>query len=172
MVTGSGPIGSGAGLIFGMPGTPPLITVLRVTDLVRTAAFAELDAAALYELLRLRSEVFVVEQACVFLDLDGRDEEPAAIHLWLERDGRMVGYARILPGAEGTELGRVVTPLAERGTGLGARLMREAMARIDGPIRVKAQARLADWYERFGFEVVGQPFLEDGIPHVPMRFDP
>ena len=84
----------------------------------------------------------------------------------------MVGYARILPGPDATELGRIVTPLDERGTGLGARLMREAMARIDGPIRLKAQARLAEWYERFGFEVVDQPFLEDGIPHVPMRFDP
>ena len=84
----------------------------------------------------------------------------------------MVGYARILPGNDVTELGRVVTPFDLRGTGIGVRLMHEAMDRIDGPIRVKAQARLADWYERFGFEVVGQPFLEDGIPHVPMRFDP
>lgn len=155
-----------------MPGTQPLITVLRVTDLVRTAAFADLDRAALYDLLQLRSQVFVVEQACVFLDLDGRDTEPAAIHLWLERDGRMVGYARILPGPDATELGRIVTPLDQRGSGVGDRLMREAMARIDGPIRLKAQARLADWYEGFGFEVAGQPFLEDGIPHVPMRFDP
>ena len=155
-----------------MPGTPPLITVLRVTDLVHTAAFADLDRAALYDLLQLRSQVFVVEQACVFLDLDGRDTEPTAIHLWLERDGRMVGYARMLPGPDATELGRIVTPLDQRGSGVGARLMREAMARIDGPIRLKAQARLADWYEGFGFEVVGQPFLEDGIPHVPMRFDP
>jgi ElaA protein len=155
-----------------VPVTRPLITVLRVTDLVRTAAFVELDPTALYELLRLRSEVFVVEQQCAFLDLDGRDTEPTAIHLWLERDGRMVGYARILPGPDDTELGRVVTPLDQRGTGLGARLMREAIARIDGPIRLKAQARLAEWYERFGFEVIDQPFLEDGIPHVPMRFDP
>ncbi len=155
-----------------MPVTRSLITVLRVTDLVRTAAFAELDREALYELLQLRSEVFVVEQDCAFLDLDGRDTEPNAIHLWLDRDGRMVGYARILLGPDDTELGRIVTPLDQRGTGLGARLMREAMARIDGPIRLKAQARLAEWYERFGFEVVDQPFLEDGIPHVPMRFEP
>jgi ElaA protein len=155
-----------------VPVTRPLITVLRVTDLVRTAAFVELDPTTLYELLRLRSEVFVVEQNCAFLDLDGRDTEPTAIHLWLERDGRMVGYARILPGPDATELGRIVTALDERGTGLGARLIREAMTRIDGPIRLKAQARLAEWYERFGFEAIDQPFLEDGIPHVPLRFDP
>ena len=62
-----------------MPATQPLITVLDVTDLVRIAPFAELDPAVLYELLRLRAEVFVVEQDCAFLDLDGRDTEPAAI---------------------------------------------------------------------------------------------
>jgi ElaA protein len=155
-----------------MPDTQPLITVLGVTDQVCIAPFEELDSAVLYELLRLRAEVFVVEQQCAFLDLDGRDIDPAARHLWVERDGRMVGYARILPGEGVTELGRIVTPLELRGTGIGVRLMEEALDRIEGPIQVKAQARLADWYERFGFEVVDQPFLEDGIPHVPMRFDP
>jgi ElaA protein len=142
-----------------------------VSDQVWAAHFADLEPSVLYDLLRLRSEVFVVEQACVFLDLDGLDTAPSTIHLWLERDGAMLGYARVLPGDEVTELGRVVTPIEQRGQGIGARLMREALARTEGPVALKAQARLADWYEHFGFEVAGRPFLEDGIPHVPMRLE-
>ncbi len=155
-----------------MPRCGPLGYGPGVTDLVHSASFAEIEPGSLYELLRLRSEVFVVEQGCVFLDLDGRDTEPGAIHLWIERDGRMVGYARILPRAAATEVGRIVTPAGVRGTGIGARLMREAMARIEGPIVLKAQARLSRWYEHFGYRIAGAPFVEDGIPHVPMRFDP
>lgn len=139
---------------------------------VRTARFTELDTATLYDLLRLRSEVFVVEQECVFLDLDGRDREPSTIHLWLEGEGAILGYARVLSGPGVTEIGRIVTPRDLRGSGIGTRLVREAMERIDGPVRLKAQARLAEWYERLGFEVNGQPFLEDGIVHLPMRFEP
>lgn len=151
--------------------TGRLVTVLGVSDAVRTARFDELDRATLYEILRLRSEVFVVEQDCAFLDLDGRDLEPDAQHLWIERDGSIVGYARILAGDAVSELGRIVTPRALRGTGLGARLVREALARIDGPVVLNAQARLSEWYEQFGFEVAGLAFMEDGIPHVPMRLD-
>ncbi len=149
-----------------------MVTVLGVDVQVRTAHFAELDPSTLYELLRLRAEVFVVEQNCAFQDLDGRDREPSTIHLWLERDGEVLGYARVLPGPQVTEIGRIVTPAAQRGNGVGARLMREAMQRIGGPIHLKAQARLAEWYEQFGFEVAGTPFLEDGIAHIPMRYEP
>jgi ElaA protein len=143
-----------------------------VTDVVRTATFEELGAGTLYDVLRLRAEVFVVEQQCAFLDLDGRDREADALHLWIERDGEVVGYARVLPGEEITEVGRIVTRPDLRGAGIGDRLLRETMHRIEGPIVLKAQARLADWYEQFGFEVVGQPFSHDGIVHVPMRFEP
>lgn len=140
---------------------------------VRTARFDELEPRVLYEVLRLRIDVFVVEQACVFGDLDGRDREPGATHLWLERDGEVLGYARILPEGDGTTtIGRIVTRPAHRAQGLGAALVREAMARIDGPMVLNAQARLAAWYEQFGFEVTGPPHLEDGIEHVPMRHDP
>jgi ElaA protein len=139
---------------------------------VRTAHFDELGNLELYRILQLRSEVFVVEQACAFQDIDGRDVAEATVHLWLEHDDRLAGYARILPMPGATELGRIVTPLDRRSTGVGVRLMREAMDRIEGPIVLKAQARLSDWYERFGFDLAGDPFLEDGIPHVPMRYDP
>ena len=129
------------------------------------ATFADLDPATLYEILRLRVDVFVVEQACAFGDLDGRDREPTCRHLWIEQDGAVIAYLRILPG-------RVVTHPAVRRAGLGAVLMRAAMDRVDGPTTVKAQARLSDWYGQFGYVIDGPEFLEDDIPHVPMRHDP
>ena len=92
----------------------------------------------------------------------------------IEEGGNVVGYLRILPPPDGgpedpTEIGRVVTRPVVRSAGVGARLMREALARIDGPSVLKAQARLADWYGHFGFVVDGDEFLEDDIAHVPMR---
>jgi predicted GNAT family N-acyltransferase len=155
-----------------MPVSGALVSVDGMHPQVRTAHFDELGKLDLYRVLQLRAEVFVVEQDCAFLDIDGRDVEPSTVHLWLEHDDRLVGYARILPVPGATELGRIVTPLDLRGSGVGAMLMREAIQRIEGPILLKAQARLSNWYERFGFDLAGDPFMEDGIPHVPMRFDP
>ena len=155
-----------------MPVGGALVSVGGMHPQVRTAHFDQLGNLDLYRLLQLRAEVFVVEQDCAFLDIDGRDVEPSTVHLWLEHEDRVVGYARILPVPGATELGRIVTPLDLRGTGVGATLMRAAMQRIEGPILLKAQARLSDWYERFGFDMAGDPFVEDGIPHVPMRYDP
>lgn len=144
---------------------------------IHDAAFADLRPETLYEILRLRVDVFVVEQNCAFGDLDGRDREPTCRHLWIEEGGEVVGYLRILPSPGGltdgfTEIGRVVTRPAVRAAGVGARLMREALARVDGPSVLKAQARLADWYGHFGFVVDGAEFLEDDILHVPMRREP
>lgn len=138
---------------------------------VHEAAFDELDPRTLYALLQLRVDVFVVEQACAFGDLDGRDLEPEARHLWLRDGDELVAYARLLPEPGATQIGRVVTRPERRGTRLGVRLMDEALARIDGPVVIKAQERLADWYAQFGFEVSGLCFIEDGIPHVPMRLE-
>jgi ElaA protein len=165
--------------VAAVPSTPASFDQLRV----REASFDDLDPRTLYEILRLRIDVFVVEQACAFGDLDGRDLEPTARHLWLELDRpapgdgeaaadgpTVVAYARLLDGpGGGTEIGGVVTPGHVRGTGVGRRLMREAMARIEGPIYLKAQSRKSAFYASFGFVVVGDEFLEDGIPHVPMR---
>jgi ElaA protein len=136
---------------------------------LREASFDELSPESLYEILRLRVDVFVVEQACVFGDLDGRDREPTCRHLWLERDGHVVGYARILTEADGSiEIGRVVTRAEVRDQRLGVRLMREALARADGPVVLKAQARLAGWYGQFGFVTEGDEFDWDGMAHVKM----
>jgi ElaA protein len=138
---------------------------------VRTAAFPELDGRTLYEILRLRSEVFVVEQDCAFLDLDRRDLDAGVTHLWLEGEGEVIAYARIIPTDQGTEVGRIVVREDQRGLGVGTRLMREAtgLAGAHPPVLVKAQARLLEWYEALGFEMSGRGYLEDGIAHVPMR---
>jgi ElaA protein len=138
---------------------------------VGTAGFSELDGRRLYEILRLRSEVFVVEQHCAFLDLDRRDLDEPVTHLWLERDGEVIAYARIIPTDQGTEVGRIVVREDQRRLGVGTRLMREAIALAGAhpPVLVKAQARLLEWYEALGFEMSGRGYLDDGIAHVPMR---
>lgn len=131
------------------------------------ASFDELSPATLYEILRLRVDVFVVEQDCMFGDLDGRDREPSCRHLWLEHDADVLGYARILTEPDGSiQIGRVVTRGEARDRHLGVRLMREALARVAGSVVLKAQARLAGWYGQFGFVAEGDEFTWDGIAHV------
>ena len=130
--------------------------------------FAELEPETLYGVLRLRSEVFVVEQACAYLDLDGRDLEPATRHVWFEDDtGAVIATARVLDDAV-RRIGRIATRPDHRGEGLAARLVEHFLASAAGPWRLDAQSSLVDWYARFGFVVDGPEYLEDGIPHVPM----
>ena len=139
---------------------------------VHTARFQELSPTTLYGILRLRSDVFVVEQNCVYADMDGRDLEPTTQHLWIE-DGRgsVVAAARILDDSSERSIGRVATRPDHRNRGLGSALMRRAMELTKPPVRLKAQAYLSGWYASFGFEVCGESWIEDGIPHVPMRLD-
>ena len=132
------------------------------------AAFAELDAATLYAILRLRAEVFVVEQACVYLDPDGRDLEAGARQLWVEVDGEVVATGRVLDDGDARRIGRIATAPAHRGRGLAATLVRHFLDSSPGPWRLDAQAHLSDWYGRFGFEVCGPVYDDDGIDHVPM----
>jgi ElaA protein len=141
---------------------------------VRSARFVDLEPAELYGILRLRSEVFVVEQDCVFLDADGRDTDPQAVHCWVEEDGNVVACLRLVPYGDpaSTEIGRVVTHPDHRHRGLATALMRHALTLIDGPSVLKAQARLREYYTTFGYEVTGPEFDEDGIAHVPMRREP
>ena len=137
---------------------------------LRAAAGDELGPAALYEILRLRSAVFVVEQDCVYLDLDRRDLDAATRHCWIEAGGEVVACLRLLTEPTGeTTIGRVVTDPEHRGRGYGARLMRYALAETRGAIVLNAQSRLEDWYASFGFAVAGPRFVEDGIEHTPMR---
>jgi ElaA protein len=128
-------------------------------------------AASLYRILQLRSQVFVVEQDCVFLDLDGRDLDAECRLLWLEDDetGLVPATARLIDEGDVRHIGRIVTAEEARGQGLAARLLEHAMATSSGPWVMEAQARLAGWYATFGFEVSGPEYLDDGIVHVPMR---
>lgn len=135
------------------------------------AAFAGLSTHTLYALLKLRVDVFVVEQKCAYPELDGRDTEPGTRHIWLETDGTPVAYLRVLSEPGGTaRIGRVVVAAAHRGAGLGSRLMAAAMSEVgDRDAVLDAQKEAAALYRRFGFEVIGPEFVEDGIPHLPMR---
>jgi ElaA protein len=136
---------------------------------VQVARFLDLDGATLYALLRLRVDVFVVEQQCAYPELDGRDTDPDTLHVWVEDAGTVLGYLRLLADPEGARIGRVCVALEGRGRGIAEDLMHAALARCTGPVVLDAQAHLSGWYERLGFVVTGPRFVEDGIPHVPMR---
>jgi ElaA protein len=141
---------------------------------LRVASFADLNARTLHDLVRLRIDVFVVEQECAYPELDGRDIEPGTRHLWLEQDGTPVAYLRILADPGGVErIGRVVVAKQARGDGHASRLMTEALTVVGHrPCVLEAQAHLAGFYGRYGFAVTGPEYVEDGIPHLPMRRHP
>ena len=134
----------------------------------------DLDAATLYELLKLRVEVFVVEQACPYPELDGRDLLAETRHFWLESpDAQVISTLRLMeehPGGEKVfRIGRVCTKRSDRGQGHTTRLMQAALAEVGTyPCRIDAQTYLEEMYARHGFVRDGEEFLEDGIPHVPM----
>ena len=140
----------------------------------RFAAFDALTLTELYAVLQLRSEVFVVEQACVFQDMDGAD--PAAMHLLGTAGGRLVAYARCFAAGlkfKEASIGRLITRSELRGSGAGHVLVRRAIASVTqqwGPqaIRIGAQARLENFYRQHGFKTTGAPYIEDGIPHIEM----
>ncbi|MCB0633279.1 MAG: GNAT family N-acetyltransferase [Saprospiraceae bacterium] len=137
--------------------------------------FYELELDQLYELMALRQAVFVVEQNCPYLDADGKDQ--ASWHLLGYQHNVLVAYTRLIPVglsyAEYASIGRVITSALVRGTGIGRKLMEESLARMetlfDHPvIKISAQSYLIDFYGSLGFKPVGDPYLEDGIPHIAM----
>ncbi|MGO2141116.1 MAG: GNAT family N-acetyltransferase [Leucobacter sp.] len=153
----------------------------------------QLPVRTFHDIAKLRQEVFVVEQDCVYLDLDGRDLEPTTEQFWVAfspgdgsaqssstpgegaRNGSDVAATlRVLdesasePGLRA--IGRVVTSPEHRGKSLAAALVEAVIAAHgDEPLYLEAQSHLTGWYARFGFEVAGEEFIEDGIPHTPMR---
>jgi len=139
--------------------------------------FTELTLEELYDILRLRAEIFVVEQDCVYNDLDDLDKD--AIHQFLKKDDEIVVYSRLLkPGTRFPDcsIGRVVVKQSERGTGLGIKMMEEAKTYMisqwnTSQIKVSAQKYLRRFYEDLGFVVVTDEYLEDGIPHFGMTLD-
>lgn len=139
--------------------------------------FKELSAQELYEVLRLRSEVFVVEQNCVYQDIDGKDQK--AMHLIGTLSGEIIAYARLFaPGNyfEDASIGRVVVAPEARGQKWGHALMSEAISGIHvfyntHRITISAQLYLQEFYQSHGFVVVGEGYLEDDIPHVRMTLN-
>ena len=137
---------------------------------VSAEPFGHLDARTAYDVWRLRQDVFVVEQSCPYPDLDGRDVEEGTRHVLLRDGDELLGYARVLDDVDVWRIGRVVLAAQARGRGLGDHLMTTAISVCpDRDIVLDAQTPLAGWYTGLGFEVDGPEFLEDGIPHLPMR---
>ncbi|MES2648347.1 MAG: GNAT family N-acetyltransferase [Bacteroidota bacterium] len=136
--------------------------------------FEELSNTALYKILQLRCEVFVVEQNCPYLDEDDKDQE--CYHFMCWKDGLLAAYTRILPAGlafEEASIGRVVTSAKARGEGLGRSLMLESIKALyqlygEVPIKIGAQLYLRDFYLSLGFLQVSDSYLEDNIPHIKM----
>ena len=139
--------------------------------MLHSAPVDEITAAQLYPLLALRSAVFVVEQECLYVDLDGQDLLPTTLHMWWQPADELHGYLRLLRDPDGTHrIDRVCTVKQARGTGLGVLLMKSAMDQIgDEPAVLEAQAYATAFYTRFGFVPTGDPYLDDGIEHITMR---
>jgi ElaA protein len=137
-----------------------------------SASGDEITVAQLYPLLKLRVDVFVVEQQSPYPELDGRDLLPSTMHMWWQPGEEPDGYLRLLRDPDGARrIGRVCTTKKTRGTGLGALLMKAAMEQIgDEPAVLEAQTYAEKFYGRFGFVATGAPpYLEDGIEHITMR---
>lgn len=133
----------------------------------------ELTAAQLHDILRLRVDVFVVEQKAAYPELDGRDLLPDTRHLWLEDAGSVLAYLRVLLDPGGIRrIGRVATAAHARGAGLAARLMDAALT-VPGEYVLDAQTYVQGFYARYGFVAEGDEYTDDdGIPHIRMRRRP
>lgn len=138
-------------------------------------AFEELSVYELYDILKLRSEIFVVEQNCVYLDLDGKDK--IALHLFGEYEGKIVAHARLFKAGisfDNASIGRVTVDANYRDKKWGHDLMREAIAGIlhhfgERKITIGAQLYLKKFYESHGFVQSSEMYLEDDIPHIEMK---
>ena len=139
--------------------------------------FSELSNGQVYDILAVRQQVFVLEQKCLYLDVDGRDKE--ALHLFGSNDAdEIVAYARLLPPNTRyvePSIGRVLVVESARDEGLGRELIARCLekckqAYADHPVKVSAQVYLTQFYQGFGFEVVGEPYDDGGISHVGMIY--
>ncbi len=144
-----------------------------------TKAFAELSLDELYQILQLRQEVFILEQACVYNDLDNKDQR--SFHLMAWHGGTLAAYTRLIPYGisypDAMSIGRVVTGSGFRGQGLGGELMRRSIEGLYGmygqvPIKIGAQQHLQVFYSRLGFEQTSEPYMDAGILHIEMTLSP
>lgn len=136
--------------------------------------FNQLSVDDLYQILQLRCQVFVLEQACPYLDIDSKDQE--AFHLYYKESDQVVGYCRILPPGlsfQEASIGRFLVAESHRKKGLGQKILARAIeycwqVRDYDCLKISAQTYLLGFYQSFGFECVSAPYLEDGIEHVDM----
>lgn len=138
--------------------------------------FHELNVEELYQILQLREEIFILEQECLYADCDGKDRY--GHHLFVEKNGNVVGYLRILEKGQAFEqmaIGRVAVKEEYRGIGLARHMMNKALVYIadylhERVVKVSAQQYLTGFYESLGFVIVSEGYLEDGIPHIDMEY--
>lgn len=148
--------------------------LLQVRMRIEIKKLQELTAEQLYDILQLRSEVFVVEQDCVYQDMDGKDHK--ALHIIGYEDKEVVAYTRIFKSGDyfdEASIGRVVVKSTERKFGYGLDIMKASIAAVekhfkDNTIHLSAQCYLIKFYNSLGFKEVGKEYLEDGIPHIGM----
>ena len=141
---------------------------------IEVKRFNELTAHALYDILRLRCDVFVVEQECAYPELDEKDRHPGTLHIsLLNDDGKLMAYSRVLPPTLSypePSIGRVVVGNAHRGKGLAGKVVKQSIEAIhkqwpQQAIQIGAQEYLLKFYQSFGFQNNSDMYLEDGIPH-------
>jgi ElaA protein len=149
-----------------------MISMPKIAPKISTTwqSFAQFSATELYEMLRFRQSIFVVEQGSPYPDLDGLDQ--SAWHQLLRADGELSGYLRLLPPP--LRIGRVAVAAPLRRHGLGRRLMDEALLRCrqhypELAVTITAQTYLVSFYRSFGFEPIGEPYDDFGVPHVDME---
>lgn len=139
--------------------------------------FSELTNNELYDILKLRVDVFIVEQTCYYADLDGLDTQAQVRHLLAYSQNKVTAYLRALPPGlaypDCASIGRVITSPEYRGTGLGNELLRRGLALCqqywpNAPVKISAQDRLKEYYAKHGFVAVSKPYLQDGMPHIAM----
>lgn len=151
-------------------GVTPDTPITETSSFPLSVAGDEITAAQLHDILRLRVDVFVVEQKAAYPEIDGRDLLPGTRHLWIGGAVTVDSYLRLLQDAGGTfRIGRVCTAARSRGKGLAGRLMETALAGVgDAPCVLDAQTYAKNFYARYGFVAEGDEFEEDGIPHITM----
>lgn len=138
--------------------------------------FSKLNTTQLYQLLQLRSEVFVVEQNCVYLDMDDKDHQ--AFHIFIKEQDRPIAYARLLPKGISYKsycsIGRVLTKSNYRHKNIGRKLMEESInfciENFGCDIKISAQSYLEKFYTDLGFEKITEEYMEDNIPHIGMLY--
>ena len=139
--------------------------------------FNELSINDLYDLLQLRSEVFIIEQNCIYQDIDGKDEK--SLHVIGKSNHKIVAYTRLFkPGDyfKESSIGRVVVDKKVRHLSYGSLIMEASITAIHNKfktskIQISAQSHLENFYNKFGFKSIGKTYLEDGIPHIEMKID-